>query len=141
MDAASIINWEYTSSYYTSTSTYTGSSALIGQALRGNWKEECVDPIAKAIAESDEAISEETKNAAKLLLSLLSAHPAPEVSVDSGEITLEWYKDRHHVAVLSVDDTQIRWAAMIGADRPVSGAQEFTGEIPPVAIEAIKAAT
>ena len=141
MDAASVTNWEYTASYYTSTSTYTGSSALVERALRTMWKDECIDPIAKAIAESGEAVSEQTKDSAKLLLSLLSAHSAPEVSVDSGEIALEWYKDRHHVAVLSVDDEHIRWAGMLGADKPVSGVQIFKGEVPEAALDAIKAAT
>jgi hypothetical protein len=140
MDAASIRNWDYTASHYTSTSTYTGSSALVEQALRVNWKNEAIDPLAKALAESEEPVTEQTADAAKLLLSLLSAYPAPEITVDSGEIALEWYKDRQHVAVVSVDDTQIRWAAMMGANRPISGSQEFTGEIPAEAVEAIKAA-
>jgi hypothetical protein len=141
MDAASVINWEYTAQNYTSTSTYTGSSALVDQALRTIWRDECVDPVAKAIKESGETVSKRTKDAANTLLTLLSAHPTPEVSVESGEIALEWYKDRHHVAVLSVDESHIRWAAMVGADNPISGAQAFTGEIPAEALDAIKAAT
>jgi hypothetical protein len=141
MDAASVINWEYTAQNYTSTSTYTGSSALVDQALRTIWKDECVDPVAKAIEKSGETVSEKTRGAANTLLTLLSAHPTPEVSVESGEIAFEWYKDRHHVAVLSVDESHIRWAAMEGADNPISGAQAFTGDIPAEVLDAIKAAT
>jgi succinyl-CoA synthetase alpha subunit len=142
MHSATVINWEHTASPYNGTATYCDSAAFLERAFRATWKDEpVVDTIANAIAESGESISERTIEAANILLSLLWAHPAPEISVDSGEIAFEWYKDRHHVAVLSVDESHIRWAAMKGADNPISGVQIFTHEIPAEALDAIKAAT
>jgi hypothetical protein len=140
MEAAVAVNWEY------ATSTYTDSSSSLERAFHPTWRDVPVaDPLAEAIAAAGKEgnfVSESAKEAAKFLLRVLSAHPDPEITVDpSGEIALEWYKDRHHVAVLSVDDTHIRWAAMMGADNPVSGVQVFAGEIPEEALDAVKAAT
>jgi hypothetical protein len=139
MEAAFAVNWEY------ATSTFTGSSSSLERALRPTWQEEPVaDPVADAItAAGDDGVlvSEKAKDLARQLLSILAQFPTPEITVDASEIALEWYKDRHHVAVLSVDDIHIRWAAMLGVDDPISGVQIFNGEIPEEALEAIKAAT
>lgn len=140
MEAAVAVNWEY------ATSTYTDSSSSLERAFRPTWSDEpAADPLAEAIAAAGEDgnfVTDSAKDAAKFLLRVLSAYPDPEITVDpSGEIALEWYKDRHHVAVLSVDDTHIRWAAMMGADNAVSGVQIFAGEIPGEALDAVKAAT
>jgi hypothetical protein len=124
------------------TSTYAGASTYLDARLF-SWQEAIVDPIAEAIraAGADARVTELTKAAASVLLRLLSGRPDPEIVVEpSGEISFEWYRDRHHVAVLSVDGQHIRWAGMIGPDKPISGMQPFEGEVPSEALDAISAA-
>ena len=75
------------------------------------------------------------------MLGLVSGLPNPEIVVEpEGEISFEWYKDRHHLLVLSVDGQHIRWAGMIGPDEPISGVQLFVGAVPFEALNAIGAA-
>jgi hypothetical protein len=140
MPPALAVNYEYVA--YSGTATYIGSSQSLERAFRP--VPEPNDPVAKAIkAAGDDGatVSQQTKQSARLLLGALSDRPAPDVTVDSGEIALEWYKDRHHVAVLSVDDKYIRWAAMIGPDKPISGVEFFVGKVPADALDAVSAAT
>lgn len=87
------------------------------------------------------AISPDTVKAAiQLLHALPPMLPPPEINPEiTGEISFEWYKDTSHVAVLTVDGEFIRWAAMIGADSPTSGAEPFTKTVPAMALEVIQA--
>ena len=87
-------------------------------------------------------ISDPTVAAAiKLLYALPTNLAAPQVTPEvTGEIAFEWYRDVRHLAVISVQDDYIRWAALLGTDRRVSGAERFSGSIPGGALEAVLAA-
>jgi hypothetical protein len=126
------------------TSTYTSASySLDARLFTVSWQGLSGDRITDAVraAGADARVTEATKEAARRLLRLLPARPEPEIVVeDSGEISFEWYKDRHHVAVLSVDGQHIRWAGMLGPNTPTSGARVFLGEVPTEALDAIRAA-
>jgi len=91
--------------------------------------------------EGSPPISEGTVVAAiQLLYALPEDLPPPEVAPEStAEISFEWYRDRRHVAVLSVDDTYIRWSAITGTDSIVSGSEPFTRTVPGPALDAIRA--
>src|SRR5580700_11049073 len=111
------------------TSTYTQQSPLpdpLKVLNSPDWKEPPADPIADAINAAGDAasqISESARTAARAVLNLVAGLSTPEIGVEAQEITLEWYKDRHHVAVLGVDGASITWAAMVGAANPVKGKQ------------------
>jgi hypothetical protein len=86
-------------------------------------------------------LTEESASAAiRLLYALPDWLPPPEITAETtGEIAFEWYRDQAHIAVLTVEDNEIRWAALMG-DRPsVSGAAAFVRTIPVSALESVKA--
>jgi len=91
--------------------------------------------------EGGSPIVRETVNAAIHLLHALPVTlPPPEISPEpTGEIAFEWYKDRNHVVVLAVDGAYIRWSALTGPDKPMSGAEPFTKTVPAAALDAIGA--
>jgi hypothetical protein len=106
------------------------------------WKEPPADPIAdalKAVGDAALQVSDSAKAAARAVLNLVATFATPEIGVEAKEITLEWYKDRHHVAVVSVDGESITWAAMVGSPEPVKGKQQFDNQLPQAALEAIRA--
>jgi len=140
MPPALAVNYEYVA--YSGTATYVDSSQSLERAFRPVPEpDDAVARAIKAAGDDGAAVLQRTKQSARLLLDALSDRPAPEVTVESGEIALEWYKDRHHVVVLSVDDKYIRWAAMIGPNKPISGVEFFVGKVPTDALDAISAAT
>lgn len=78
--------------------------------------------------------------AIELLVALPSFLPAPDIAPEStGEITFEWSRDRHHVAILSVDGERIRWSAIAGQSR-TSGSEVFCKTVPGAALLAIEQA-
>lgn len=80
------------------------------------------------------------ENAISVLFGLPSTLPPPAITPEiTGEIAFEWYRDRHRVVVVTVDGSRIRWAAMLGADSPISGSEPFTRTLPPAALQAIQA--
>jgi hypothetical protein len=105
------------------------------------------DRIGEALSEAADSgaknVSDDTRSVAKDLLRLLGARPAPQITVEpTGEISLEWYKDRHHVAVLTVEGRLIKWVAMLSAGAPaISGTETFTNQVPAGALRAVAAAT
>lgn len=135
--------------FVTSTAAYTGADkALVSSPSWWTPTPAVVDRVGEALAAAGnvaDQVSEATKNAARTLLLLLSNKPDPEITIEeTGEISFEWYRDNHHVAVLTVDDQNIRWAAVLDANTPaVSGAQPFAGaalpHVPPDAMTAIDA--
>jgi hypothetical protein len=107
------------------------------------WKEPAADPIADALRAAGEAanlLDKGAKDAARAVLSLLRELPDPSVVVEDDEITIEWYKDRHHVAVFAVDGHSISWAVMAGQANPLNGKELFDNEIPDEAYAAVSAA-
>lgn len=107
------------------------------------WTEPQADPIAEAIKAAGAAasqISESVIDAARAVCNLLPELPNPMVAVEDNEITLEWYKDKHHVAVLAVDGQFVSWAVMAGPRNPAKGRVPFDRKLPLEAYAAIDAA-
>jgi hypothetical protein len=127
----------------TGTSTYTRATDPYSYFGVPQWKEPAADPIADALRAAGGAASllnKDTVDAARAVLNLLPELPDPSVVVEDDEITIEWYKDRHHVAVFAVDGQSISWAVMAGPANPLSGKKHFDNEIPDEAYAAISAA-
>lgn len=104
---------------------------------------------ARAMADHDNwdgngapAISERTVSTAiGLLYALPGDLPAPEVMPEStGEIAFEWYRDKAHVAVVTVQDGLVRWSGVGGTAPAVYGAEPFSRAIPAKALKAVRAA-
>jgi hypothetical protein len=94
-------------------------------ASKEGWDGEGGFPVGQAVVNA----------AIQLLCALPAMLPPPDVSPQpTGEIAFEWYKDRNHVAVLAVDGAYIRWSALTGPDKPVSGAEPFTRTVPASAL-------
>jgi len=80
-----------------------------------------------------------TQAAIQLAYALPTVFDVPVVTPETtGEIAFEWYKDRHHVAVVAVDGEFIRWSAIAGTT-PFAGCEPFRRALPPAALEAILA--
>jgi hypothetical protein len=125
------------------TSTLTRSPDPYPYFNAPQWKEPAADPIAAALKAAGEAASQLHANAidaARAVLNLLHDLPDPSVAVEDNEITIEWYKDKHHVAVIAVDGESISWAVMAGAANPLKGKGPFNKELPTEAYAAISAA-
>ena len=108
------------------------------------WKEPSADPIVDALkaAGADAArLHANAADAARMVLNLLPELPNPTVMVEDYEITLEWYKDKSHVAVVALDGQSISWAVMAGRANPLKGKELFDKELPTDAYAAISAAT
>jgi hypothetical protein len=131
------------------TSSFTraqGSYGYFGFGAAPRWKEPAADPIADAINAAGAAasqLSESVVNAARAVRNLLrELSEDPTVAIEDNGITLEWYKDRHHVAVVAVDGQSISWAVMAGAANPLKGKKPFDSKtLPTEAYAAISAAT
>jgi hypothetical protein len=93
-----------------------------------------------AAGQCADGLPEGAKDAARAVLNLLTDLDlsVPKVVIEDNEITLEWYKDRHHVAVVSVDGQSISWAVMAGATNPLKGKERFDNEMPSEAYDAIR---
>lgn len=124
----------------------TDQSATIGQR-----QAKLFEQIVEARARSEHAgwddegapaiPQEVSQMAISLLCALPDALPPPSITPEpTGEFAFEWYKDRNHVAVITVDGGFIRWSAMVGADSPVTGAEPFTKSIPRTAIDTVLSA-
>jgi hypothetical protein len=131
--------WEYATSTYTGTGTALDVQPFLDAPIQ--W---AADRIAEALEGADEVgVRETTKNAARMLLRLLSMYPEPqEIVIEaSGEIAFEWHKDRNHVAVVTVDGQNVKWAAMLGPEKATSGIRRFDKrEMPKEVLAAIDAA-
>jgi hypothetical protein len=105
--------------------------------------EPAADPIADALSAAGadaNVLTDNAKAAARAVLNLLADLPNPTtVEVQDNEIILEWYKDRHHVAVIAVDGQSISWSVMAGHANPLTGKKPFDNAIPPEAVKAISA--
>jgi hypothetical protein len=129
------------------TATYTQQSSMhdpIKYLNSPEWKEPGADPIVDALKAAGDAalqVSDSARVAARAVLNLVASFSSPEIGVEAQEITLEWYKDRHHVAVVSVDGASITWAAMAGSANPKKGKLPFNNQLPQEALEAIRAAS
>jgi hypothetical protein len=130
------------------TATYTQQSSMhdpIKYLNSPEWKEPAADPIVDALKAAGTAalqVSEGARTAARAVLNLVATYSTPEIGVEAQEITLEWYKDRNHVVVVSVDGASITWAGMVGpANPPVKGKLPFNNQLPQEALEAIRAAS
>jgi hypothetical protein len=123
-----------------STSTYTERSTDLPIAAL---PDERVQRIAEAVAAAGavgDTVSWHTKLLAKALLQFVDRFGlgSPELTVEpSGEISFEWYKDRQHLVVLTVDDRRLKWLLMTGQARATSGAQAFESAIPQQVLAAI----
>jgi len=125
----------------TGTSTYTRAEdpyCYFGAPL---WKEPAADPIADALKAVASALPDSVIAAARAVWNLLrDVSEDPSVAVEDNEITLEWYKDRHHVAVVAVDGQSISWAVMAGPANPMKGKMPFDNKtLPAEADNAISA--
>jgi hypothetical protein len=147
MAVAIDLNW------HVSTSTYYGSSAIychigVGNTLYprfsrrwGPEAEKVSDALSRVPEDVRSRVSVRTFEAGVALLELVSEEPDPQITVEeTGELSFEWYKDRHHVAVLSVDGEYLRWAAMTGPASPVSGSELMADVMPAAALDALHAA-
>jgi hypothetical protein len=129
------VYWMYGTSTYTQ--SYYPLAKMQGLAA--------IDRVGEAISINAAGVasnvSPATRETAGTLLLLLADKPNPEITVEtSGAISLEWYKDRHHVVVITVDGTVVRWAAMLAPGTPaIAGAEPFTGQVPAEALQAIDA--
>jgi hypothetical protein len=106
------------------------------------WKEPAADPIADALTAAGalaEKLHANAAEAARAVLNLLPELSDPAVAIEDGEITIEWYKDKHHVAVLAVDGESLSWAVMAGPSNPKKGKAPFDNELPAEAYDAISA--
>ncbi|MGO9930570.1 MAG: hypothetical protein ACLPV8_01985 [Steroidobacteraceae bacterium] len=127
------------------TATYTQQSSLhdpIKYLNSPEWKEPAADPIVDALKAAGDAalrVSEGARVAARAVLNLVATCSTPEIGIEAEEITLEWYKDRNHVAVISVDGASITWAAVDGSAKPVKGKEPFNNQLPSEALKAIRA--
>jgi hypothetical protein len=103
------------------------------------WTQPPVDPIADAINAAVDTAAAGAIEAARAVWGLLrGVSNGPSVVVEDNEITLEWYKDRHHVAVVAVDGQSISWAVMAGPANPIKGKQRFDNKtLPSEAYDAI----
>ena len=90
------------------TSAYTHPQDPYSYFGAPQWREPATDPIADALRAAGAAagqLSESVIDAARAVWNLLRELPEePSVAVEDDEISLEWYKDRHHVAVESRHD-------------------------------------
>lgn len=79
--------------------------------------------------------------AAILILSLPLSIRMPEVLPEpTGEIALEWYKDKQHVFVASVGEGDlISYAGLFGTDAKIYGTEHIDHPLPPaIIVESIK---
>jgi hypothetical protein len=145
--------------FYTGTSTSLGVSPEAAISLpdlktdtsvTGHEKNRLFASVVNARAEADHdnwdgdgapAITEQTVSAAITMLYVLpQSLPSPEITPETtGEIAFEWYKDKEHIAVITVQDGMVRWSAIDGANPPVYGAETFTSIVPKEALEAVRA--
>jgi hypothetical protein len=100
---------------------------------------------ARSEAESDDwegqPVAQRAVDAAiHLLHALPKLLPPPTITAEpTGEIAFEWYTDRNHVVVLTVDGEFIRWSALAGPDSPISGAEPYTKTVPSIALDIVGA--
>jgi glycine/D-amino acid oxidase-like deaminating enzyme len=116
-------------------SAYSRTQNLYGDFGFGvpRWKEPATDSIADAVKAATSEPTASTIDAARAVWNLLRAlSEDPSVVVEDDEITLEWYKDRHRVAVVSVDGESISWAVMAGPANPMKGKKPFDNKSLPV---------
>lgn len=92
--------------------------------------------------DAETPVTDSTVEAAiQLLHALPSTFPDPDINAESfGDITFEWYKDRHHGAILAVDGQQVRWSAILGTAASTSGHETYAKSVPGLALQAIRAA-
>jgi hypothetical protein len=125
------------------TATYTRAADPYCYFAVPQWKEPPADPIADALAAAGHGaaqVSESAVVAARAVLNLLADLPDPSVAVDDNEITIEWYKDKSHVAVVAVDGHSISWAVVAGSVQPMKGKEPFSNQLPDDAYRAISIA-
>ncbi len=126
------------------TATYTRAPDPYCYFAVPQWKERAADPLADALraaGETSNLLRDGAVDAARAVMNLLPELPDPSsVAVEDDEITIEWYKDRHHVAVVAVNGQSISWAVMAGQANPLNGKELFNNEIPEEAYAAISAA-
>jgi hypothetical protein len=125
-----------------STATTLWSRDPYQRATAPEWQEPPADPIADALKAAGQAaaqLADGAVRAARAVLGLVTDLDlsAPRVAVEDDEITIEWYKDRHYVAVVAVNGRSISWAIMAGNTNPVKGKAQFDNELPPQAYDAI----
>jgi hypothetical protein len=86
------------------------------------------------------AITQSAVDGAVILsISIPQSLPVPTVRAEpTGEISFEWYKDRRHVAVVTVDGDFVRWSAIAGTDAMRSGAEPYLKALPGAALNVIR---
>ena len=100
------------------------------ECSKGNWDNYGAKPISyKAYAE-----------AKRLIEWLPSSFPMPEIIPEpTGEIALEWRKDRQFVFIISVGGNNIiTYAGMFGKDNKIHGTEFFVDASPTVIIRCIQ---
>lgn len=136
MEATAVLLTQITT---TGTATYTRAQDPYCYFGSPQWKEAPVDPIADALSAAGAAADQVPTNAveaARAVWGLLRELPDdPSVAVEGNEITLEWYKDRHRVAVIAVDGQSISWSVMAGPANPMKGKKMFDNKTLPVDAE------
>jgi hypothetical protein len=75
-------------------------------------------------------------NAARLLLTLPTTLPAPEVAVEpDGEVAFEWFKEPRRVLSVSIGpDNEISYAGLFGRSK-THGTEYFADELPKAIVE------
>ena len=78
--------------------------------------------------------------ARSLIASFPLSLPLPEVVPEpTGEIAFEWYKDKHHVFVISVSGNNIiTYAGLFGKLSKTRGTEYYTDSLPSIIIENIQ---
>lgn len=90
--------------------------------------------------DSSRPISETTvRTAISLLFALPEVLSPPTVAAEAtGEISFEWYRDKRNVAIITVEDQQVRWAALVGGVTRISGSDAYSRIIPEQALDAVR---
>jgi hypothetical protein len=129
---------------------YSDTSKVVGKTvsldLKGiiDWTELALEELEKVYEECLEAnwdgygampISRETYSKARKLLRMMpSSLSRPDISAEpDGEITFEWYREKHFVFVISVGGNNlITYAGMFGKSNRIHGTEYFADELPKI---------
>lgn len=129
---------------------YSDTANVVGKTvsldLKGIivWTDFALEELEKVYEECLEAnwdgygampISRETYSKARKLLRMMpSSLSRPEISAEpDGEITFEWYREKHFVFVISVGGNNlITYAGMFGKSNKIHGTEYFANELPEI---------
>jgi hypothetical protein len=128
-----------------STSTYYDEYESVNSLRYRGLTDAPAQAVAQAMSRADHnagGVSYRVLSTAIELLRLMNKFGVgvPDITLETtGEISLEWYKDKQHLLVLTVDGQNLMWLAMAGPGRPASGTQSFDAAMPQEVLAAIDA--